>query len=110
MHFIWFLSSDVPSWLKSLRLHKYAHLFSLLNYEEMLSLTEEQLEVQGVTKGARHKIALSIQRLRERPTLLAQLEKVRRVCLFWEIHSNNMCLINKRRKNRRNTLMIYKRG
>ena len=48
----------------------------------MLSLTEEQLEVQGVTKGARHKIALSIQRLRERPTLLAQLEKVRRVCLF----------------------------
>nr|CAG4650161.1 EOG090X06H8 [Sida crystallina] len=66
---------DVPSWLKSLRLHKYAHLFSLLNYEEMLSLTEEQLEAQGVTKGARHKIALSIQRLRERPTLLAQLEK-----------------------------------
>lgn len=43
----------------------------------MLALTEEQLELQGVTKGARHKIALSILRLRERPTLLAQLEKVR---------------------------------
>lgn len=43
----------------------------------MLALTEEQLEVQQVTKGARHKIALSILRLRERPTLLAQLEKVR---------------------------------
>lgn len=42
----------------------------------MLALTEEQLELQGVTKGARHKIALSIVRLRERPTLLAQLEKV----------------------------------
>lgn len=42
----------------------------------MLALTEEQLEQQGVTKGARHKIALSILRLRERPTLLAQLEKV----------------------------------
>jgi len=68
--------TDVPSWLKSLRLHKYAHLFSLLTYEEMLALTEEQLELQGVTKGARHKIALSIARLRERPTLLAQLEKV----------------------------------
>lgn len=66
---------DVPSWLKGLRLHKYAHLFSLLTYEEMLALTEEQLEVQQVTKGARHKIALSILRLRERPTLLAQLEK-----------------------------------
>ena len=60
-----------------MRLHKYAHLFSLLSYEEMLSLTEDQLEAQGVTKGARHKIALSIQRLRERPTFLAQLEKVR---------------------------------
>ncbi|XP_046437497.1 protein Smaug homolog 1-like isoform X1 [Daphnia pulex] len=66
---------DVPSWLKGLRLHKYAHLFSLLTYDEMLALTEEQLELQGVTKGARHKIALSILRLRERPTLLAQLEK-----------------------------------
>ena len=70
-----FRSTDVPSWLKGLRLHKYAHLFSLLTYEEMLALTEEQLELQGVTKGARHKIALSIQRLRDRPTLLAQLEK-----------------------------------
>lgn len=68
--------ADVPSWLKGLRLHKYAHLFSLLTYDEMLALTEEQLELQGVTKGARHKIALSILRLRERPTLLAQLEKV----------------------------------
>ena len=67
---------DVPVWLKGLRLHKYSHLFSLMSYEEMLSLTEEQLELQGVTKGARHKIALSIIRLRERPTLLAQLEKV----------------------------------
>ena len=76
---LFFLSSvlaDVPSWLKGLRLHKYAHLFSLLTYDEMLALTEEQLELQGVTKGARHKIALSILRLRERPTLLAQLEKV----------------------------------
>lgn len=66
---------DVPVWLKGLRLHKYSHLFSLMSYEDMLSLTEEQLELQGVTKGARHKIALSIIRLRERPALLAQLEK-----------------------------------
>lgn len=77
MFFPLFSYADVPSWLKGLRLHKYAHLFSLLTYEEMLALTEEQLEVQQVTKGARHKIALSILRLRERPTLLAQLEKVR---------------------------------
>lgn len=33
-------------WLKSLRLHKYASLFSTMTYDEMMSLTEEQLEAQ----------------------------------------------------------------
>ena len=32
---------------------------------------------QNVTKGARHKIALSIQKLRERQSVLKSLEKVR---------------------------------
>ncbi|CAH1262380.1 SAMD4B [Branchiostoma lanceolatum] len=68
-------SQDVPAWLKSLRLHKYAPLFSQLTYDEMMNLTEEQLEAQGVTKGARHKIVLSIQKLKERQTVLQQLEK-----------------------------------
>ncbi|XP_055519505.1 protein Smaug homolog 1-like isoform X1 [Leucoraja erinacea] len=66
---------DVPTWLKSLRLHKYASLFSQLTYEEMMTLTEHQLESQNVTKGARHKIALSIQKLRERQGVLKSLEK-----------------------------------
>ncbi|XP_010725380.1 protein Smaug homolog 2 [Meleagris gallopavo] len=67
--------SDVPSWLKSLRLHKYAALFSQMTYEEMMTLTEHHLESQNVTKGARHKIALSIQKLRERQSVLKALEK-----------------------------------
>ncbi|XP_020784345.1 protein Smaug homolog 2 [Boleophthalmus pectinirostris] len=66
---------DVPAWLKSLRLHKYASLFSQMSYEEMMILTEQHLESQNVTKGARHKIALSIQKLRERPSVLRSLEK-----------------------------------
>ncbi|XP_037534169.1 protein Smaug homolog 2 [Nematolebias whitei] len=66
---------DVPAWLKSLRLHKYASLFSQMSYEEMMILTEQHLESQNVTKGARHKIALSIQKLRERQTVLKSLEK-----------------------------------
>nr|XP_033810838.1 protein Smaug homolog 2 isoform X2 [Geotrypetes seraphini] len=89
---------DVPTWLKSLRLHKYAALFSQMSYEEMMTLTEHHLESQlpfwyqpddkipnldaaifcagqNVTKGARHKIALSIQKLRERQSLLKSLEK-----------------------------------
>ncbi|KAL2096067.1 hypothetical protein ACEWY4_008215 [Coilia grayii] len=66
---------DVPTWLKSLRLHKYASLFSQMSYEEMMTLSEQHLESQNVTKGARHKIALSIQKLRERQSLLKSLEK-----------------------------------
>ncbi|XP_044523356.1 protein Smaug homolog 2 isoform X3 [Gracilinanus agilis] len=68
-------NADVPLWLKSLRLHKYAALFSQMSYEEMMTLTEQHLESQNVTKGARHKIALSIQKLRERQSVLKSLEK-----------------------------------
>ncbi|XP_062247960.1 protein Smaug homolog 1 isoform X2 [Platichthys flesus] len=68
-------NTNVPSWLKSLRLHKYAALFSTMTYDEMMSLTEEQLEAQKVTKGARHKIVISIQKLKDRQNLLRSLEK-----------------------------------
>ncbi|XP_063130278.1 protein Smaug homolog 1 isoform X5 [Rattus norvegicus] len=68
-------SPDVPAWLKSLRLHKYAALFSQMTYEEMMALTECQLEAQNVTKGARHKIVISIQKLKERQNLLKSLER-----------------------------------
>ncbi|XP_010630995.1 protein Smaug homolog 1 [Fukomys damarensis] len=66
---------DVPAWLKSLRLHKYAALFSQMTYEEMMALTECQLEAQNVTKGARHKIVISIQKLKERQNHLKSLER-----------------------------------
>ncbi|XP_074522444.1 protein Smaug homolog 1 isoform X2 [Halichoeres trimaculatus] len=68
-------STNVPAWLKSLRLHKYAALFSTMTYDEMMSLSEEQLEAQKVTKGARHKIVISIMKLKERQHLLRSLEK-----------------------------------
>ncbi|XP_060082936.1 protein Smaug homolog 2-like isoform X2 [Ylistrum balloti] len=66
---------DVPLWLKTLRLHKYAYIFQQLTYEEMMNLTEEWLESQNVTKGARTKIVLSLNKLRERQSLLRSLEK-----------------------------------
>jgi hypothetical protein len=66
---------DVPLWLKSLRLHKYAYLFQQMTYDDMMTLTEEWLESQNVTKGARHKIALSIAKLKERQNALRQMEK-----------------------------------
>ena len=66
---------DVPIWLKSLRLHKYAHIFNDMTYEEMLNLTEDYLEKNNVTKGARKKIIICIQKIKERRKNLAQLEK-----------------------------------
>jgi len=66
---------DVPIWLKSLRLHKYACLFQTMTYDEMMNLTEEWLESQNVTKGARNKIVISIKKLKERPGMLRQMEK-----------------------------------
>lgn len=42
----WLFAVDVPAWLKSLRLHKYASLFSQMTYEEMMILTEQHLESQ----------------------------------------------------------------
>ena len=35
--------TDVPLWLKSLRLHKYQSLFADMNYEEMLHMSEDYL-------------------------------------------------------------------
>lgn len=61
-------------WLKSLRLHKYFWLFSNMSYEQMMDMNEEYLESLGVTKGARHKLVLCIQKLAERVSLLTQVE------------------------------------
>lgn len=67
------LIPDVPMWLKSLRLHKYSFLFAHITFDEMMELNEESLEAQGVTKGARHKIVLSIAKLRDRVPHLKQI-------------------------------------
>ena len=47
--------SDVPIWLKTLRLHKYQHLFADMSYEELLSTTEDYLESK-----VRYTICMSI--------------------------------------------------
>lgn len=64
---------DVPVWLKNLRLHKYATLLLSKSYEELMNIDDDQLELWNVTKGARNKILVSVQKLRERPTELRRL-------------------------------------
>ncbi|CAH0726822.1 unnamed protein product, partial [Brenthis ino] len=62
--------STVAQWLKSLRLHKYVWLFTNVTYEQMMAMDDKYLEKLGVTKGARHKILLSIKKLSERGSAL----------------------------------------
>lgn len=45
-----------------------------MTYEHMMDMSEEYLESLGVTKGARHKLVLCIQKLSDRVSLLKQLE------------------------------------
>ncbi|GMR59840.1 hypothetical protein PMAYCL1PPCAC_30035, partial [Pristionchus mayeri] len=65
---------DVPYWLKTLRLHKYTQMFSDMEYAQMMSLDEHELEMRGVTKGARRKILQSIAKLRQRAINVRRLE------------------------------------
>lgn len=66
---------NVNSWLKSLRLHKYQWLFASMTYEQMLNVNEGYLESLNITKGARNKLVLSIQKLNDRIEGLEKVEK-----------------------------------
>lgn len=67
--------SNIGQWLKSLRLHKYIELFKNITYESMMEITEEFLQELGVTKGASHKLALCIEKLKDREANLTRIEQ-----------------------------------
>ena len=51
------LLQDIPSWLRSLRLHKYTDQLKDLKWTELVELGDEQLEQRGVNAlGARRKM------------------------------------------------------
>ncbi|KAF8333571.1 uncharacterized protein EI90DRAFT_2971042 [Cantharellus anzutake] len=51
------LLTDVPAWLRSLRLHKYTPNFEGMTWKEMVMLDESELEAKGVAAlGARRKL------------------------------------------------------
>ena len=63
-----------------------------MTYEEMLGLTEEYLEKKEVTKGARKKIVVCIQKIKDRKKALSQLEKVN-LLSFMNLHFIPSCLL-----------------
>ncbi|KAF7298163.1 SAM domain-containing protein [Mycena chlorophos] len=51
------LLKDVPSWLRSLCLHKYTACFEGMTWQEMVELDEATLEAKGVVAlGARRRL------------------------------------------------------
>ncbi|CAG9767029.1 unnamed protein product [Ceutorhynchus assimilis] len=68
------LMKSITSWLKSLRLHKYSYIFHDLTPNQMLNINEDYLTSAGVTKGARQKLLISLQKLKNRRKLLLDLE------------------------------------
>lgn len=65
---------NIPTWLKSLRLHKYTWVFEDVSYERMFSFSEEYFESKDITQGARHKLAICIEKLKLRSEVMQQIE------------------------------------
>jgi len=58
---------DVPAWLRSLRLHKYTPNFEGMNWRDMVTLDEAQLEAKGVAAlGARRKMLKTFEIVRKK--------------------------------------------
>lgn len=71
------LLQDIPSWLRSLRLHKYTDNLKDMNWTELVELDEKALEERGVNAlGARRK-------------MLKIFEQVKGTysCLLWDTHA-----------------------
>lgn len=66
--------SNMNSWLKNLRLHKYDYIFTNWTYDQMTDITEEYLTSIAITKGARDKLFGCIQKLKERFNMLKKFE------------------------------------
>jgi len=61
------LLQDIPSWLRSLRLHKYTPNFENMRWQDMVMLDEAGLEAQGVAAlGARRKMLKTFETVRKK--------------------------------------------
>jgi hypothetical protein len=60
------LLKDIPSWLRSLRLHKYTDNLKDLKWTELVELNDKALEERGVNAlGARNKMLKVFEQVRE---------------------------------------------
>ncbi|KAA1476855.1 hypothetical protein DENSPDRAFT_785687 [Dentipellis sp. KUC8613] len=61
------LLTDIPAWLRSLRLHKYTPNFETMNWRDMVVMDEAALEAKGVAAlGARRKMLKTFEIVRKK--------------------------------------------
>ena len=61
------LLSDIPAWLRSLRLHKYTPNFEGMYWKDMVMMDEAALEAKGVAAlGARRKMLKTFEVVRKK--------------------------------------------
>ncbi|SAM05896.1 hypothetical protein [Absidia glauca] len=59
------LLQDVPAWFRSLRLHKYNSIFEPMKWQDIVKLTDTELEAKGVAAlGARRKMLKIFENIR----------------------------------------------
>ncbi|KAF7731615.1 hypothetical protein EC973_008784 [Apophysomyces ossiformis] len=59
------LLKDIPAWFRSLRLHKYNNIFEPMRWQDIIRLTDEELEAKGVAAlGARRKMLKVFENIR----------------------------------------------
>ena len=68
-----FFFPGLRDWLKSLRLHKYTRILLELSYDQLMELTDEELERRGVTLGARGKILKNVGFMKDRHAIINEL-------------------------------------
>jgi len=59
--------TDIPAWLRSLRLHKYTPNFEGMKWQDMVMMDEAALEAKGVAAlGARRKMMKTFEVVRKK--------------------------------------------
>ncbi|XP_041454765.1 zinc finger CCHC domain-containing protein 14-like isoform X2 [Lytechinus variegatus] len=55
----------IHEWLKKQRLHKYAYLFEGMSFDQVLKLSDEQIDRWNIVKGAKGRIKTQLEQLRK---------------------------------------------
>lgn len=83
--------SDVPAWFRTLRLHKYNSIFEPMKWQDIIKLTDEDLQAKGVAAlGARRKMLKVFENIRAHCE--ANVGSFRYSCYTFRVLTNTIVL------------------